>query len=54
MVAGFFFAFSVCVMKSLARLPPAQGIAAMKHINVVVINPWFMGAFFGTALVCSC
>jgi uncharacterized membrane protein len=52
-VAGFFYAFSVCVMKSLARLPPPQGIAAMNHINVVVINPWFMGAFMGTALVCS-
>jgi uncharacterized membrane protein len=52
-VAGFFFAFSVCVMKSLARLPTQQGIAAMNHINVVVINPWFMGAFFGSALMCS-
>ena len=53
LVAGFFFAFSICVMKSLSRLPPAQGIVAMKSINVVVINPWFMGAFFGTALLCA-
>ncbi len=53
LVAGFFFAFSICVMKSLSRLPPAHGIAAMKSINVVVINPWFMSAFFGTAVLCA-
>jgi uncharacterized membrane protein len=51
LVAGFFFSFSFVVMGSLARLPPAQGIAAMNTINVVVLNPWFFGAFFGTALV---
>src|SRR5437763_678712 len=27
----------------------AQGIAAMQSINVVVINPWFLVAFLGTA-----
>jgi uncharacterized membrane protein len=52
LIAGFFFAFSVCVMDALARLPPAQGIAAMQSINIVVINPWFMAAFLGTAAVC--
>ena len=36
----------------MARLPAAQGITAMQSINVVVINPWFMGAFFGTAAAC--
>jgi len=51
-VGGFFFAFSVCVMRALGDLPPQQGIAAMRRINVVVINPWFMTAFLGTALVC--
>lgn len=51
-VAGFFFAFSVCVMRALGRLPPDQGIAAMQSINVVVLNPWFFMAFFGTAAVC--
>ena len=49
---GFFFAFSVCVMKALGRLPPAQGMAAMQSINVVVINPGFLAVFFGTALAC--
>ena len=52
LMAGFFFAFSVSVMKALGRLPPAQGIAAMQSINVVVINPVFLIAFFGTAAAC--
>jgi uncharacterized membrane protein len=51
-MAGFFFAFSVSVMKALGRLPPVQGIAAMQSINVVVINPVFLIAFFGTAVSC--
>jgi uncharacterized membrane protein len=53
LMAGFFFAFSTCVMKALARLPPAQGIAAMQSINVTVINPVFLSAFFGTAVACA-
>ena len=52
LVAGMLFVFSSSVMKALDRLPPAQGIAAMQSINIVVINPWFMGAFFGTAAAC--
>jgi uncharacterized membrane protein len=52
LVAGFFFAFSICVMGALGKIPPSQGIAAMQSINVVVINPWFFAAFFGTALIC--
>jgi len=52
LVAGVFFAFSTFVMKALARLPAASGIAAMQSINVVVVNPWFMTAFLGTAAVC--
>ncbi len=49
LVAGILFAFSTSVMKALSRLPSAQGIAAMQSINIAVINPLFMGAFFGTA-----
>jgi uncharacterized membrane protein len=52
LMAGFFFAFSACVMKALARLPPEQGIAAMQSINVAVINPVFLSAFLGTAAAC--
>ncbi len=50
LVAGVFFAFSTFVMKALAQLPPAQGIAAMQRINVVVLNPLFLGLFLGTAV----
>jgi uncharacterized membrane protein len=51
--AGVFFAFSGFVMKALARLPPAQGVAAMQAINVTAINFVFMLALFGTALACA-
>jgi uncharacterized membrane protein len=51
LVGGIFFAFSSFVMKSLARVPPAEGIAAMQSINVVVINSSFLGAFIGTAVL---
>lgn len=52
LVAGVFFAFSTFVMRALGSLPPAQGIAAMQSINVVVLNPWFLGVFLGTGVVC--
>lgn len=51
LIAGVFFAFSSFVMKALARLPAAHGIAAMQSINVVVLNRWFLGVFMGTALL---
>ena len=53
LMAGLFFAFSVSVMKALARLPSAEGIAAMQSINVAIINPVFLAAFFGTAAACA-
>src|SRR5215468_4288685 len=52
LVAGIFFAFSNFVTKALARVPPAQGAAAMQSINVVVLNKWFLVVFFGTAVCC--
>ena len=52
LIAGAFFAFSTFVMQALGRLPPPQGIAAMQTINIVVINPWFLGVFLGTAVLC--
>jgi uncharacterized membrane protein len=51
LMAGIFFAFSTMVMPALSRIPPAQAIAAMQSINVVVINPWFLGVFCGTAAI---
>lgn len=52
LIAGVFFAFSTFVMRALARLPAADGIRAMQSINVVVLNPGFLGAFIGTAAAC--
>jgi uncharacterized membrane protein len=52
-VAGVFFAFSSFVMRALTRIPPEQGIAAMQSINIVVINPVFMTALFGTGAACA-
>ncbi len=48
--AGVFSAF---VIKALARLHPAQGIAAMQAINVAAVAPAFMAALFGTAVACG-
>ncbi|WP_119460624.1 anthrone oxygenase family protein [Rhodospirillaceae bacterium SYSU D60014] len=53
LVAGLFFAFSAFVMTALARLPSAQGIAAMQSINIAVLNALFFAAFFGTAAACA-
>jgi uncharacterized membrane protein len=52
LTAGVLFAFSSFIMNALARLPPAQGIAAMQAINVTVVTPSFFGVFFGTAVLC--
>ena len=50
--AGALFAFSSFVMKALARLQPAQGIAAMQSINVLAVTPVFMTALLGTGVLC--
>ena len=51
-MGGVFFAFSSFVMRALARMPPAQGIAAMQSIDIVAVTPVFMTALFGTAAAC--
>jgi len=53
LIGGVFFAFSAFVMAALGRLPPDQGVSAMQAINVAVLNPWFLAAFFGTAAACA-
>lgn len=53
LIAGIFLAFSNFVMKALAGIAPPSGIAAMQSINVVVLNPGFLGLFMGTALACA-
>ena len=51
LIAGVFFAFSSFIMKALARVPAHEGIAAMQSINVVVLNPSFLGVFMGTTAI---
>lgn len=51
LIAGVFFGFSSFVMKALARVPSHQGIAAMQSINIVVLNPSFLGVFTGTTAI---
>jgi uncharacterized membrane protein len=53
LIAGVFFAFSTSVMSALGRLPSDQGMTAMQHVNVIIINPLFLGVFLGTAFVCA-
>ncbi|MCH6257476.1 DUF1772 domain-containing protein [Puniceicoccaceae bacterium K14] len=50
LVGGIFYAFSTFVMKALGCLPFQEGIRAMQSINIVVINPAFLGVFMGTAV----
>jgi uncharacterized membrane protein len=45
LVAGFFHAFSNTVMKALDRCDPRAAIAAMQHINRMVLNPMFLPPF---------
>ena len=53
LIAGLFFVFSNTIMKALGRLSAAEGIASMNSINVVIINPLFLGVFLGTGAVCA-
>ncbi len=48
LIAGLFFVFSIAIMPALGRLAAPEGIRAMQSINVVIVNPIFLVAFFGT------
>ncbi|MEV6958467.1 anthrone oxygenase family protein [Streptomyces sp. NPDC051207] len=51
LTAGVFCGFSAFVMRGLAALPPAQGVAAMQRINVAAVRPAFMLVFAGSAVL---
>src|SRR5262245_65959881 len=53
LMAGVFFAFSIFVMKALARIQPEQGIAAMQSINAAVPSSLFGMTFLVTAAACA-
>lgn len=48
LMAGFFYAFSVCVMAGLDAVAPEKAISAMQAINAAVRNPVFFITFFLT------
>jgi uncharacterized membrane protein len=52
LMSGLLFAFSSFVMRALLRLPAAQGMAAMQHINRLIINPGFLIIFLGATFAC--
>ena len=52
LVAGVFLAFSTFVMPAFAKIPPAQGIAAMQSVNVAVMTSLFMAIFMSAGAVC--
>lgn len=52
-MAGVFCAFSALVMRGLAALPPAQGMAAMNAINSSATTPVFLIPFLGVAALCA-
>ena len=54
LVGGIFFAFSSFIMKAVARVPPAHGIAVMQSINVTVLNIWFSRCSLGLERAASC
>lgn len=53
LVAGVFFAFSAFIMQALAKRPPAEGIAAMQAINIVVVRSGFIVVFLVTAVTAA-
>jgi uncharacterized membrane protein len=50
-MAGFFYAYSMSVMRALDAVDPKAAIASMQSINIVVRNAIFFPAFFGTPVV---
>ncbi|AIR97796.1 DUF1772 domain-containing protein [Streptomyces glaucescens] len=53
LVAGVFCAFSAFVMRGLAALPAAQGVAAIQAVNTAALRPAFMAVFLGSTVLCS-
>ena len=51
LIAGFFYAFSVDVMRGLNTIDPLEAIHAMQGINTEVRNPVFFVTFFMTPVI---
>ncbi|MET3528966.1 DUF1772 domain-containing protein [Chryseobacterium flavum] len=51
LVAGLFYAYSCSVVLGLGKLPDAEYLKAMQHINREILNPVFFMSFMGTAIL---
>ena len=51
-VAGLFYAFSICVMPGLRGTDDRTFVDVMQRVNVAILNGWF-ALCFGGALVCT-
>jgi uncharacterized membrane protein len=50
-IAGFFYAYEVSVMRGFALLPDAEFISAMQSVNATVRNWAFAPSFFGALIL---
>lgn len=50
LAAGFFYTYSISVMRGLDSAPAMAAIDAMRGINREVTNGWFALSFFGSPL----
>lgn len=51
-MAGIFFIFSICILKSLARLPSNKGLVVMQSINATIQHVPFFAVFFVCGALC--
>lgn len=51
LTAGLFFGWAVSVLPGTAKVSDRNYVATMQSINIAIINPIFMLAFLGTAIV---
>lgn len=51
LLAGLFYAYSVSVMRGLARTADGTFVESMRQINVAILNGWFALGFAGAPLL---
>ncbi|WP_037359681.1 anthrone oxygenase family protein [Amycolatopsis orientalis] len=51
LIAGLFYAYTVSVMPGLAQADDHTFVTAMRRINDVIVNGWFMLSFLGAPLL---
>lgn len=49
-VYGVFFTYSNSIVPGLDRIDPERAVAAMRSINIAIINPRFLATFLGPVL----